>query len=158
MKKTTTTKMRKISALLIYDSKGNPLENALRVEKLDFSVSSLKEVQKYLENIRASKPKMTGEKISKVILIVGAYLGEVLRKKEGKRFAWMSYSEASKLGKGIHNYEKNILTGFVIYDKKSDGFWFPLNKVYKFIEHGRTEDLLSFAEFCLGKSKRLKKR
>jgi len=142
-------KMEDIGILLFKDKEGNPLGNTLNINRLDMSITSLKEVDKYLERIRKNKKKLTDKEINKVILRTGTYLGEVIRRKNKKNFIWLSYEEGSKLGDFLEKLGKNILTSSVIYDSKNDRFLFVLGKPYKFMEYGKSESLWAFAKVCL---------
>jgi hypothetical protein len=141
--------MSDIGNLLITDKENNPLGKKLDTNKLNLSVNSLKEVDKYLEIVKKNKIKLTEEEIKKIILRTGAYLGEVIRKKDKIRFIWLSHDEASKLGEALSKYDKDILTVFVLYDSNKKYFWFPLAKSYKFIQYGKAESLWAFAKVCL---------
>lgn len=139
-----------ISLLLVKNSEGNVLGQYLNTDTLNFSITSLRKVDQYLEKIRKNRKKLSGEEIKKVILRCGTYLGEVIVKTYPKRFTWISYKTTSKVYEGEHfPLEQDITTCFVLYDRLNDKFWFPLGKVYKFIYYGRAENLWSFATICL---------
>ena len=139
-----------MSILLFVDADKNPLGKYLNFKKLNFSVNSLKEVDGYLEKIRKNKERLSEEKIKKIILRCGTYLGEVIRKVSIKEFDWISYDEAKKINKNLeYDVIKDITTHILIYDLEKEIFWFPLSKVYKFLEHGKGDNLWSFAMVCL---------
>lgn len=148
--------MENIGRLLINDKENIPLHEKLDITKLDLSITSLKEIDRYLEVINKNKRKLSNEEIKKIILRTGVYLGEVIRKSNKKIFIWLSYDEAFKLNKYLINYDKDILTGFVLYNLDTKEFWFPLAKAYKFIEYGKSDSLWAFAKVCLDKDKKLK--
>lgn len=135
-----------IALLLVDDNNNNVLKQYLEVEKIDYSVNSLKIVDNYLDKVRK---KLSEEEIKKVILRCGTYLGRVIRKVNPNRFIWISYDTAVKIsGKGLP-IPDDLTTAFILYDKANERFWFPLSKVYKFLYHGRADNLWSFAVICL---------
>lgn len=142
-------KIKNIGLLIVHDHADNPLSKSINVNKLDFSLSSLKEIDKYLEKVR--KKRLDDEEIKKIILRCGAYLGEVIRKIAPRRFVWISYETAYKVDKSIAALGRDLLTHTVIYDRQEKRFWFPLNKVYKYLKCGKGDNLWSFAVVCLGR-------
>ena len=147
-------KVEEIGILLAKDFKNNPLGDFINSKKLDFSVDSLKEVDKYLEKIRKNKKKLSEEEIKKIILRCGTYAGEVIRKTSLEEFIWISYETACRIDRSIINLERSILTHLVLYDAEKGGVWFPLNKVYKFLESGNENNLWAFAVVCLEEHER----
>lgn len=138
--------LKSLAFLLISDPDGVPYGNNLEISKLDFSIDSLKIIDKFLLLVKKNKTKIGDKEIEKIILRVGAYLGEVIRKKNPKRFVWISYNEGSKLGDFLGKYEKSLLTGYLIYDLENKNFLFVLNKVYNFLSFGKSESIWSFAK------------
>ena len=143
--------VQNIGNLLITDKENNPLKEKLSISKLNINLNSLREIDKYLEIIRKNKKKLNEREIKQVILRCGTYLGEVIRKTKPDRFIWVSYDVALKMNKGKMPLEQDISTIFILYDKTSERFWFPLGKAYKFIEYGKADSLWAFAKICLGK-------
>lgn len=136
-----------IGLLLKHDYKENILPKYLNHKKLDYSLESLKYIDDYLECIRKSKKKLSIEQKKILILRCGTYVGEVIRKHYQKKFIWISYEEACKISKDFSEiYEGDITVGLVLYNKKSERFWLPLNKVYKFLKYGKSNSLKFFAE------------
>lgn len=154
--KNENEKVKSIGILLAKHPEDNILGTYLQIDKLDFSLESLKFVDRYLEKIKEKKKKLTEEETKKLILRCGTYLGEVIRKCSQKRFIWISYETAVKLQKDISKLERSLLTHILLYDLEGENFAFPLNKVYKFLEHGKSENLWSFAMVILEKSKEVK--
>ncbi|MGV8131809.1 MAG: hypothetical protein ACP5N7_06950 [Candidatus Pacearchaeota archaeon] len=135
-------KVREMGILLAKDHEANPYTNLLNFKKLDFSVKSLEEVDRYLNSVR--KKKLTEDEIKKIVLRCGTYLGEVIIRNKPNDFKWITRDEA-KLPGFIAN---DLTTAFVLL-KKSKEMLFPLAKAYKFIENGKDDSLWIFGMYAL---------
>ena len=137
-------------SLLLADDANNVLTKYLDKDKLDFTIGSLKVVDNYLDKVRKERKNLNEKDIQKIILRCGTYLGEVIRKSRPKQFVWLSYNSALEFPSfKKFGFEKDITTYYVLFNKESKGFWFPLAKPYKFLENGRADNLWSFAKVCL---------
>jgi len=146
-----------IGLLITEENPEMPFYNFIDFKKLDFSVESLNHLDNYLDKIRKNKKNLSNEKLMKVIIRCGTYLGEVIRKTNPKKFKWIKYDEAYKIankdGKKFLDYlGKDLTNSFILYDSKN--FNFPLAKPLKFIENGREDSLIGFAMLCLGKAEK----
>jgi len=137
-----------LSLMLTQDTE-NPTYrlNNLEPEKLDFSLESLKHIDDYLESI-SDKPPEENDYL-RVVLRVGAYVGEVMRKQKAN-YHWVSHEEASKLSDLVAEWEPSIATAGILWAGK-DSFSFPLGKVCKYLENGREDSLYFFAKVLLEK-------
>lgn len=135
-------KVREMGVLLVQDPEFTPYSNLIKTKKLDFSLESLKEVDKYLNEVR--KKKLTEDEIKKIVLRCGTYLGEVIIRSRPKNFKWITRDEA-KLPDFI---AKDLTTAFVLLNKSTE-MLFPLAKAYKFIENGKDDSLWIFGRYAL---------
>lgn len=148
--KNENRKVEDMGILLFTDAKNNVLGKYLNVKKLDFSIDSLEEVDNYIEKTRKNKKKLTEEEIKRIILRCGAYLGEAIRKNSGGDIIWISYEEGKKINDQLEKTViRDITTHLILYDSEKKRIWFPLAKVYKFLEHGREDNTWAFAMVCL---------
>jgi len=138
----TNEKVREMGVLLAQDSELTPYFNLIKTKKLDFSVESLKEVDKYLNEVR--KKKLTEDELKKIVLRCGTYLGEVIIRNRPENFKWITRDEA----KLPDFFAKDLTTAFVLL-KKSKEMLFPLAKAYKFIENGKDDSLWIFGMYAL---------
>ncbi len=127
----------------------NVLQKYVKSDKLDFSISSLKYINEYLEKVRKVRKKLSNTDVNKIILRCGVYVGEVIRKSIRKEFIWISFDVACKLSEDIKQFGKSMITEHVLYNTKSQQFLFPLSKVSKFLENGKEDDLFFYAKVIL---------
>ncbi len=143
--------MRCMGLMITGAENSTPYLKYLNIKKLDFTVDSLKYIDEYLLKIRKIKKKLNNDEILLIIVRCGTYLGEVVRKPNPKKFSWMTYESACKVGgKFIKSLGKNIQNCYVLYDGKT--FYFPLSKPWKFIDEGSSQSLWGFAKVALDKN------
>jgi hypothetical protein len=115
----------------------------LSAEKLDFSVESLPEVERYLDQAR--ERHYSGRPLFVIVLRAGAYVGEVIRRHaKGVEWHWLDYYDASSLSPLVSSFGRNMATSAVLWDS-GEGFCFPLVKVAKYLEKGKQDSIEQFA-------------
>lgn len=134
-------------ALLVHDHI-DPLPEwkYLDSEGLDFSIESLENLNRYLDQLRKNKKDETVD-WNKVVLRLGAYVGEVVRKAgehNQKNWHWVTYEEATK-NASLKGIPKQLGSAIILYEENG-GFCFPLAKVVKYLNNGEEEDLIFFAK------------
>jgi len=120
----------------------------LMCSQLDYSVDSLKLIDSYLEAVRTQPPE--GEDMMRVILRVGAYVGEVIRRNTKKTISWLDFEEAEKMSSMVEGLGKQAGTLTVLWTAPA-GFTFPLAKVQKFLTNGPEDSTYFFASTMLAK-------
>lgn len=85
----------------------------LKKEKLDFSLESLREIDRYLDELHVEPP--SGNDFFRVALRCGAYVGEVMRKVAPNTFNWVSYEEAAKHSETVASFEMSLPTVSVLW-------------------------------------------
>jgi len=88
---------------------------------LDFTVESLKYLDERLLEIRA-RP-LTSQDMAKVVLYLGSYLGEVMRRNSAESSSWYSHEEAAKTYSPLKLSKPSIATLGVLSNGKS--YFFP---------------------------------
>lgn len=117
----------------------------LNVVRLDYSIDSLAEVNRYLDLVRLDQ---NIESVwNQVVLRCGAYVGEVIRKNSTNReWHWLDYQNALKADrKSLEDFGYSIATAAVLYIAPAS-FCFPLAKVEKYLMNGPEDDVRFFAE------------
>jgi hypothetical protein len=141
-KKEFSIQMSSLSDLLI-NEKSDILykQKHLKTSRLDFSIKSLQFINKYLSKIR--KDQMTDTDLSKIYIRCGVYLGDVILLNSNENADWIEFDEAVKLNQRISYFGKSLET-FALLNFKEQ-FWFPINKIGKFLTNGQEDDLEFFA-------------
>jgi hypothetical protein len=132
-------------SIMFLHEEENPIykRELLDIEKLDFSIDSLKHVDSYLEVIHSSPPE--DEELMKIALRAGAYVGEVIRKNTSETYNWLEYEQALKANDLVKQIGKQVGTVGVLWNEP-DSITFPIAKILKFIENGNEDSVYSFAK------------
>jgi hypothetical protein len=117
--------------------------------KLDYSLSSLKVVDEYLEFLHDKRPERMGPAWAKAVLWGGAYVGEVIRRNAPREYNWVDFDEF------IREYpdttrllgEQKQLGICALLTPCGGGFTLPINKMLRFIHDG-PEDSVYFYSAC----------
>src|SRR5262249_41523213 len=111
--------------------------------RLDYSIDSLKHVDAYLAVMR--ERELTERDGAVVVMRVGAYVGEVIRRASTTTYHWLDYEEAVKIDKRIGAMGGKSVSLVAILWDGGGGFLFPLAKVVKFVQNGREDSTEFFA-------------
>ncbi|MBM3252852.1 MAG: hypothetical protein FJZ16_01185 [Candidatus Omnitrophica bacterium] len=128
-----------------------PFKKQLGINKLNYSLESLKIVDQYLNYVRANKNTLKKEEFISVVARCGAYCGEVIRRNSKQHWEWITDNKAVELDQRLGEY---AIYGFVLYETLTKTFTFPLAKVVKFLEGGAGDDLYSFAYVLINRNKK----
>jgi hypothetical protein len=115
-------------------------------QQLNFSLDSLKDIDRYLEALHASPP--TQEDLLIVALRCGAYVGEVIRKNSTSTLNWITFEQAAKNSEYVKKLGRSLGTAGILW-KDGKTMCFPLAKICKFIENGNEDSVYFFAEVIL---------
>lgn len=140
-------------ALRIHSDNEHPtfLRELLAEKDLDFSLESLKKIDDYLTVVRKEPPEDAD--IYRVILRVGAYVGEVFRNHCPNDYHWLRYGEAIKVVKYLEYRENAISTCCVLW-KPAISLVFPLDRVSRIIEGDGENNLFASVSDLLAKESR----
>ncbi|MBK9564134.1 MAG: hypothetical protein IPO37_02705 [Saprospiraceae bacterium] len=134
---------------MFYDYPSDPTFNVqfLDRSKLDYSIDSLDHVNAFLESVRLQRNSIPEKKFNPLVLRIGAYVGEVIRKNsKTKKIIWVSFEKAASQSQLIKSLGENISTIAILQVEGEDDFSFPLGKVLKYLEFGEAENLKFFAQ------------
>lgn len=117
-------------------------------KRLDYSIDSLRHVNEFLDQIR--RDQGIEEAWPDVVVRVGAYLGEVIRRNSTKHaWCWIDYDAAHFLDPtAVEVFGKVIGTTAVLYSGARE-FALPLEQVARYLRNGYREDLVRFAQTIL---------
>jgi hypothetical protein len=139
-------------AEMFFDNPDSPTYHVefLEKSKLDYSLKSLDHLVAFLDIVHANINSIPEKKMNPLILKTGAYLGEVIRRNtNSKEFNWLTFERAVKINPQIESMGESISTVAILFDLKSQLFFFPLGKVLKYIHLGSSEDIKGFVENTL---------
>jgi len=131
----------------IKDEKDVAFPKALNRQRLDGTVESLHEVDRYLAYLHENRDGIDDETARITILRAGAYLGEVIRHAAPTgEFCWIDYNEymtsRPDLRKLIPNRTAETCAFLV---RGSGAMSMPLNKIARFIHEGPENSVHFFA-------------
>ncbi len=126
------------------------LYKELDSKSLNYSVESLHIVDTYLSAVHKIPPEE--DDLVRVILRVGAYVGEVIRRNASIDLNWLDFDEATQVSSLVSQLGKQASTLAVLW-AEPNSITFPLGKVQKFIEAGAEEGTHFFAKTILDKFK-----
>lgn len=121
--------------------------SALDREKLDGSVESLHEVDRYLTYLHENQQAIQDEEWRITILRAGAYLGEVIRHAApAGEFGWVDYNDYIPSHPDLQKMipERTAATcAFLL--RRTGSMSMPLNKIARFIDEGPENNAHFFA-------------
>jgi hypothetical protein len=126
------------------------LYSELNCKSLDYSVDSLRSIDTYLSAVHKAPPEE--DDLVRVILRVGAYIGEVIRRNTDKELNWLDFDEASQRSSLVSQLGKQASTLAVLW-AEPNSITFPLGKVQKFLDVGDGEGTHFFVTTILTKFK-----
>jgi hypothetical protein len=131
----------------IIDEKDVAFPEALNRQKLDGSVESLHEVDRYLTYLHKNQNGIRDEEWRITLLRAGAYLGEVIRHAgpEGE-FRWVDYNDYMTSNPDLRTMipDRTAATcAFLV--RRTGAMSMPLNKIARFIEEGPENNVHFFA-------------
>jgi hypothetical protein len=118
----------------------------LDYKRLDYSVESLKHIDKYLEALHSTPPQQ--EELVCAVLRCGAYVGEVIRRNSHNKWRWTAFEEAAKHSAFAKDLGYSLGTVGILW-REGPNMCFPLAKICKFIENGNEDSVYSFAKVIL---------
>lgn len=148
-KPTIDVELNELSRMLFLETEDSfPNKEILFSIKNDYSINSLKSIENYLETLRGAKE--LEENYNRIVLRVGAYVGEVIKINSKKDYHWYDFNTVSILQPSIKQWEEQIETVAALHSIETDETTFPINKVCKFIENGPEDSLFFYAQVMIG--------
>lgn len=137
--------LNELSQVLFLDPEGTfPNKEFLNSIDNNYSLASLKFIDNYLDTIRGSKELELN--YNRIVLRVGAYVGEVIKKNSKKDYHWYDFKTASILRPSIKDWKEQIETAAVLHSMETGETTFPINKVCKYIDNGSEDSLFFYAQ------------
>ena len=118
---------------------------------LDYSLASLTALEGYLDAIRVRGwDQLTGdEKFSATVFRVGAYVGEVVRRRKPQEWCWVDDSQLTRNPRlAEHIGEPNIETALTLLNANGTATW-PVSRVLKYLGQGSDESISQYATWLL---------
>jgi hypothetical protein len=126
----------------------------LNRDRLDGSVGSLHEVDRYLNSLHTIRQKLSDMDWGITVLRAGAYIGEVIRHSTPPgEFRWVDYNDYMPRHPELQPVipERTVATcAFLVH--RSGAMSMPLNKVLRFITEGPENSVHYFASCDLRRS------
>lgn len=131
----------------VTDGKEICIPAALDRDKLDGTVESLHEVDRYLLHLHEHQDQLDGEAWRITLLRAGAYVGEVIRHAapDGE-FNWVDYDDYMPAHPELQRMvpQRTAATcAFLV--RRNGGMSMPLNKIARFIDEGPENSVHYFA-------------
>ena len=120
--------------------------NLLDQSRMDFSLTSLKDLDNFLDEIRTDE--ITEDDLLRLVLRTGSYVGEVMRRNSGEGFQWLEFKEACKASASMEALGLQLGTVAVLWSAP-DHVCFPLAKILKFLDNGREDSTFAFASVLI---------
>ena len=120
---------------------------ALNRKRLDGSLESLHEVDRYLDHLHTNRDRIQDEEWRLTLLRAGAYLGEVIRHASPPgEFRWVDYNDYMAKHPDLKKMipDRNEATcAFLV--RRSGAMSMPLNKIARYIDEGPDNNVHFFA-------------
>jgi hypothetical protein len=131
---------------LLFLEKELPLPNQEILSSIvnNYSLNSLKNIENYLDSIRYLE--YLEQDYNRIVLRVGAYVGEVIKMNSKKEYHWYDFKTAIKLQPTMKDWEEQIEVVAVLHSNRTEEATFPINKVCKYIENGSEDSLYFYAQ------------
>lgn len=124
-----------------------PFRNKLNVSKLDYSLESLKEVDRYLAILYKIGIGNSCKEYQNVVVWAGAYLGEVIRGNAAEEYHWVHYEEYMK-NKDVRlgNLIPLLLTTHAfLMATHFEYITMPMNKIARWLDEGASNNVHFYA-------------
>lgn len=154
------TELKGISELLFLDVSNRIEDKELLTSKnLDYSIGSIKHIEKYLDSLKGTSAleeyfkdfalKGTSaleEHSENFVLRIGAYVGEVIKRFSTKDYHWYNFETVLKWQPQIKVYEDPVETQAVLYSKTFKQTLFPLVEVCKYLDNSSEHGLFTYVQ------------
>ena len=138
-----------LSIMLHSDTERPTFRSELLVPKhFDYSLESLDHLERYLMAVREDKDVELDW--NRTVLRCGAYVGEVIRSaKPNDNWHWVDYATVRRLNPRDPTFEQQSIANTAVLTNWRSSYWFPLGKVYKFLENGPEDSVKAFAAVAI---------
>jgi len=134
-----------------FDDRGLPLEAQIPRPALDFSVDSLRALDRFLAQVAAAAPTLSSQAIGDLALVAGAYLGEVIRGNTADHacWNWVNYDDYA-LAHPEFRKQRPREFGFLAFLDSAQNTTYPLAHVAALLAKAPLPPTYIFATQLLG--------
>jgi hypothetical protein len=109
---------------------------AIPVQKMDYTVESLKHLDAYLDLLLSKKSEITDQDYTNTVLAAGSYLGEVIRRNSERNYRWVNYQDYFPKHPRIAALVSEGLGSGAVLATESGRMTMPINKIIRYLEEG----------------------
>lgn len=124
--------LKDIAKLMYQDVSDDPWDKEnLTKKNLDFTIESIRFIDMYLK--RLMNTKLLNEHMDNFVLRIGAYIGEVIKRKIDQDFNWYEMDSVKEYSANVDGLDSRKKQS-VLYSEKRDIVISPLLVVFQFLE------------------------
>lgn len=123
-----------------------PFEERISRKELDYSLESLRALDRYLDLLHTHADKVSGQQETNVVLGAGSYLGEVIRRHSAAHYRWVNYGDYFPANPKLAAMVPRGVGTSAVLVADSGGMTMPLNKIGRYIEEGSSNSTHFYAE------------
>ena len=116
------------------------------VQKMDYSVESLKHLDAYLDLLRRRRSEIKGQDYTNTVLAAGSYLGEVIRRNSERKYKWVNYQDYFPKYPKIAALVPEGLGSGAVLANESGQMTMPINKIIRYLEEGPENNTHFYAQ------------
>jgi hypothetical protein len=125
-----------------------PLHDQLNVQRLDFSLASLMELDRWLLQLRARRAAIEPEQLNNLVKAAGCYLGEVIRDRDVQSWRWENYADYFDGTPGLPQVSKVLGSAAVL--RGHGQLLFPLGQIGSRLRDDDAPSLFGWASKVVG--------
>ena len=116
---------------------GLPFPKKLNQGAMDYSLTSLKALDRYLAHLHEHPEEIEDQQYTNVVLAAGCYVGEVMRRLTGDKYEWVNYDDYLDQQPDMAELlPKGVATSAMLVSPDGEGMRLPLNKIARHISEG----------------------
>jgi hypothetical protein len=126
---------------------GLPYPIHLERAAMDYSLASLKVLDRYLQRLHEHADELEDQQYTNVVLSAGCYVGEVMRRATGNKYQWVNYADYFPMRpKLAAMVPEDVGSAAVLVSLDGQSMWMPLNKIARYIGEGPENSTHYFVE------------
>lgn len=116
---------------------GLPFPKKLKQAAMDYSLASLKVLDRYLDHLHEYAEEIEDQQYTNVVLAAGCYVGEVMRRLTGEKYEWVNYDNYIEANPDMAEMlPEGVATAAVLASPNGEAMRLPLNKIARYIGEG----------------------
>jgi hypothetical protein len=108
----------------------------LKSHLLDYSLNSLRVLNRYLDHLRERADEIEVQQYTNVVLAAGCYVGEVMRRLTGDKYEWVNYADYFPQQRDLAHVPEGPNAAAVLVSADGESMRMPLNKIARYIDEG----------------------